>query len=783
MADIDTLMGEIEALGGSQAQGPLSLGEKALGYSRSYLAGPTFNFADEAEALIASLFTGRSYSDELSQINAEQSRFKDKTDYLDNAVELFSGAALNPLQAAKALSVVKNISNPSVQLTREVVLSPVGQAAVAGFGSGNNLDERIKNAGISGALGAGASAVGNIVGEGLQTLNRQAARLKTSAFKVPYGSLQRQANKFDGPLPKAEDLPMVKTLVDAESRGIINASDGLAENANSLRDAASKVGTRIHEFIKNANDVVPPDKNFNINNTLDFVDSLSGTAKEQAEKAAMKEWESITSQFKVGSLQELQNAKMGLNYAYEKNPIAETIQKLMREDLRQEIEKRVADAGLNSTQLIGLNRNYGALEELRGVFQSRMASNLTGDIAEDIFRSQATTGGQGTANLSGNIPAIALGAAVNSLRLPSVASKTADVISNPTIAAPITAVGKLISEGVTGRNTAQVFTNYDESSDRAEQVKNSEKISVKDLLQSIDQLLERRSSIDNPDDLSSGRRSSNFGASDGARLSAQDQKQYRSNSESDRLGDPSSGLDDLRSESNFGESSDLRKRGQATEDLSGPENLESSKDSAKLGKGSQESGSQFPSKSPTDDIFNEIEALGGVTPKAQTISYEDSLMNDLFSSGVYMQEQAPRTIKEIENEIDSDPYYSALYEAESGRNPTAKNPKSTASGGFQFIKATAKALDLKDPFDLEQSFNAVRKLTGAHQEQFGDNPEVLYAAHYLGQTLLSKWKRGVELKPNEQALVKSLQDKALPRFRRIYNQVLERNKKSQITEA
>lgn len=753
MADLDSLMGEIEALGGTgnQPQGPLSLGEKALGYSRSYLAGPTFNFADEAEALIASLFTGRSYSDELSQINTEQSRFKDKTDYLDNAVELFSGAALNPLQSLKALSVVKNVADPKAKLARDILLSPVGEAGVAGFGSGNTLEERVNNAAISAALGGATSAVGNIAGEGLQTLNRQAARLKTSAFKVPYQALQRQANKLDElGLQSADQLPLVQTLNKAEASGVIEAGEDLLQNAEGLKEVKKKLGNKINDFIDSANPLVAPDKNFSIPSTINYIESLSGTAKEEATRLAMKEWETITDQMKVGTLKELQNAKTGLNYTYEKNPLADTIQKFIREDLKKEIEIRVENSGLDVDRLINLNKKFGAVEELRNVFQSRGASDLTGNVVEDGFRSQATTGGQGTANImsaqSGKPIYAALGFMANGLRVPTALSKTADIIGNPVIANNAEKIGKVIEDNVTARNTAQVFVNVDENLDREEQKKSAERTSVKDLLSNIDRLLSNSTAFQ----------------------AGRDQSDERS------LG---------TRQGPISEGQDPRKLSQLEE---GSLALESSGD-AKQESGSSGSNREYkkqnPSKSPTDDIFNEIEALGGGTPKAQPISYEDSLMNDLFSSGVYMQEQVPRTIKEIENEIDSDPYYSALYEAESGRNPTAKNPKSTASGGFQFIKATAKALDLKDPFDLGESFNAVRKLTGAHQEQFGDNPEVLYAAHYLGQTLLSKWKRGVELKPNEQALVKSLQDKALPRFRRIYNKVLERNRKSQITEA
>jgi hypothetical protein len=148
-----------------------------------------------------------------------------------------------------------------------------------------------------------------------------------------------------------------------------------------------------------------------------------------------------------------------------------------------------------------------------------------------------------------------------------------------------------------------------------------------------------------------------------------------------------------------------------------------------------------------------------------TYTDQDNLFNDLF------QRADMRNVKDVEAEIDRDSYLSALYEAESGRNPQAKNPKSTASGGFQFIKRTAASLGLKNPFDLDESLTAVRKLTDEHKRLFGDDPAVLYSAHYLGSPLLRKVQRGATLTAKEQGIVDSLVQKALPRFMRIYNKV------------
>lgn len=164
--------------------------------------------------------------------------------------------------------------------------------------------------------------------------------------------------------------------------------------------------------------------------------------------------------------------------------------------------------------------------------------------------------------------------------------------------------------------------------------------------------------------------------------------------------------------------------------------------------------------------------------EGKPVSTRDTSGENLYREMADMDEapKAQVAIQEIEKEIDKDPYYSALYEAESGRNPKAKNPESTASGGFQFIKSTAKSIGLDDPFDLGKSFDAVKQFTDSHREVFGEDPALLYSAHYLGETVLRKVLKGLDLTEKEEAQVRYLQEKALPRFMRIYN------KKARTTE-
>ena len=152
---------------------------------------------------------------------------------------------------------------------------------------------------------------------------------------------------------------------------------------------------------------------------------------------------------------------------------------------------------------------------------------------------------------------------------------------------------------------------------------------------------------------------------------------------------------------------------------------------------------------------NEIDLGGGV------YSVQDESKKE--------QPKNQETEDQIRSEINSDPYFKALSMTESGGNENAKNPESSASGEFQLIKSTAKALGVKDVFNLRDNFEATKRLTDEHRARFGDDPEMLYSAHFLGGTVLAKYLAGKPLTPDEKRRVNDLQTKALPRFRKFYN--------------
>lgn len=84
-------------------------------------------------------------------------------------------------------------------------------------------------------------------------------------------------------------------------------------------------------------------------------------------------------------------------------------------------------------------------------------------------------------------------------------------------------------------------------------------------------------------------------------------------------------------------------------------------------------------------------------------------------------------------------YYNILGQIESGNNPFAKNPSSTASGRFQFIRSTWEGLGFNwnDRFDDATQWRAVDTFTQQNasylvSKGIAATSSNLYAAHFLG---------------------------------------------------
>jgi hypothetical protein len=135
--------------------------------------------------------------------------------------------------------------------------------------------------------------------------------------------------------------------------------------------------------------------------------------------------------------------------------------------------------------------------------------------------------------------------------------------------------------------------------------------------------------------------------------------------------------------------------------------------------------------------------------------------------------------KEIESLIDQDPVDAAIYEIESGRNPKAKNPESSAAGGFQLLRSMQKSLGVEDPYDLEQNYKGYRKLRAENESIFGSDPYLLYAAHYLGAPTLKKYIDKKPLNAQQKQQIKYLQEKILPKFEKVYTRLASKKKEEQ----
>lgn len=465
MADrIDELLAAIDA-GSTVNDAPLSLPELGLGFSRSYLAGPTFDFEDEIEAGIATalsnpietvtspltLFAGPKYTNELESIRAQQERFKDKVDYLDNATEIGSSILLNPLD--KLGKLARGAKYGKTTLSR-LFSNPISQGAIAGAGQADGEDI-VKAAGKGALFGTAGSAAGATLGSVASKAGREADRLKLSAFGITVADLNRQIKKLGDAAPDSADrLPLLNTLERAEKQGLVSTDNDVLANMAGVLDEQGKLATRIRDFLSGVSDNVPADPVFDAPNTMRFINGLSGTAKDKAVDKFVREFGAITDQLKTGSILDLQRAKVGLNYAWEKDAMGENIIKTLREDLKEAIEKRINLAVKKGTlpesaygQIKNLNREWGDLAELKDAFARRAGRDLGGDIIEDIFQGAKTTSGMGTANIAsaitGNPIYAAIGTGLNIARGSAGKNMLADTLRE--FQTPLKSVGSLFA--------------------------------------------------------------------------------------------------------------------------------------------------------------------------------------------------------------------------------------------------------------------------------------------------------------------------------------------------
>lgn len=113
------------------------------------------------------------------------------------------------------------------------------------------------------------------------------------------------------------------------------------------------------------------------------------------------------------------------------------------------------------------------------------------------------------------------------------------------------------------------------------------------------------------------------------------------------------------------------------------------------------------------------------------------------------------TIPQLPFSVEEE-YYRKISKIESGDNPKAKNPHSTASGRFQFIKSTWEGLgyNWKDVFNDSLQWEAIKKFTAQNAKSLAQagcaiNHATLYGSHFLGVAGFLKIMRATPTAPIE----------------------------------
>jgi hypothetical protein len=461
------------------AEPELTGGEVATGFARSAAAGPTFGLSQQLEAAARAPFTEQTYGEELANIRQQQRAFESEYPLSALGTELTTGLLLNPLGALSAVGKGAQVASKSASIAKPIQaalraeriakpLAKVGQfiesvpggittARIAGYPATQaalesairtegDITEKAKQAGIGAGAGTVLSFLGGTVGRKLSKLDQEADRLLLSSYDITGADVKKLIKKqmAAGRVPTSiDEIPIPQTLRAFEKAEIIKPDADKAQNLIGLLKHQNTVGSDVSNLLKDANKAIQPFADFQEDATKRYLSTLSGKAKESAADLAAAERQAIRSQFENGGdLLDLQRAKTGLNYTWDNNPLTRTVQKAVRQDLRKEIESRVAAAAAKDTissdaalELKRLNQEYGKAEELKDIFAARLGSEMGGDAVEDIFMSMRTTGGAGTAlqmaTQSGNIlPAVA-GAVLTAARVPEAKRELADILTDP----------------------------------------------------------------------------------------------------------------------------------------------------------------------------------------------------------------------------------------------------------------------------------------------------------------------------------------------------------------
>ena len=486
----------------------LTGGDVATGFLRSAAAGPTFGLSQQLEAAARAPFTEQTYGEELANIRQQQRAFESEYPGSALGTEIATGLLLNPLgalgavgkgaQAArKATSIAKpiqrllqaeRIAKPAAAVGRFIESKPGGivasrllsypsvQAALeSAIRTEGTAEEKAMAAGLGAGVGSALGYLGGAVGRKLSKLDTEADRLLLSSYDITGADVKKLVKKQAATgkvVTSIDDIPLPETIRAFEKADVIKRTNDKAENLVSVLQYQNKIGGSLEPVLEEANRVVDAFPDFQKSATDRYIGSLSGKAREKAQKIALEERDAIINQFtNGGDLLDLQRAKVGLNYTYDASPLTPSVQKALREDLRREIEMRVGqavDEGRTSrdllAQLKSLNTEYGKAAEVKDIFAQRLGSELGGDVVEDTFMSMRTTGGAGTAlqmaTQSGNIlPAVA-GGILTAARVPEAKRELADILTDPMFRVGASSVGRVLEAAPLVRGGARAYQQF-----------------------------------------------------------------------------------------------------------------------------------------------------------------------------------------------------------------------------------------------------------------------------------------------------------------------------------
>lgn len=147
--------------------------EGGAAFGRELLAGAAFEAADEAEALVRSVFSDDSYDDLVTKIRADRDAYFQRATAAALAANVAGGFA-TPVGALGASARLANIAARAPM--RTAVLGGAAQGAATGFGAGEGLGDRLQGAAIGATIAAPVSAAGYGAARGLQRAFRNPAQ-------------------------------------------------------------------------------------------------------------------------------------------------------------------------------------------------------------------------------------------------------------------------------------------------------------------------------------------------------------------------------------------------------------------------------------------------------------------------------------------------------------------------------------------------------------------------------------------------------------------------------